>query len=84
MFSYILRRIFIFLPTLLAITLISFVISQNAPGDPVELMLSGGAESGELSDKTSNEKAYIEKRKELNLDLPVFNFQISIFPNQIL
>ena len=79
MFSYLLKRILIFLPTLLAITVISFVISQNAPGDPVEMMLSGGSDNGELSDKTTGEKAYLEKRKELHLDLPVFYVALASF-----
>jgi len=78
MFKYILKRILIFIPTLIAISLGTFVLSLNAPGDPVELMLnqSGGGQD-KSADKIAGEEAYNQKRKELNLDLPVFYFAAS-------
>lgn len=36
---YILKRIFLFIPTLLGITLITFILMQALPGDPVENMV---------------------------------------------
>lgn len=73
MTAYLIRRILFFIPTLLLITLLSFIISQSAPGDPVEQMLSGQQSGGEqLAERQANEAAYLQKRKDLGLDLPVF------------
>ena len=77
MTAYLLRRILFFIPTLLIITLLSFIISQSAPGDPVEQMLSGQQSGGEqLAERQANQAAYLQKRRELGLDLPVFYFSI--------
>ncbi|MEM6603956.1 MAG: microcin ABC transporter permease, partial [Pseudomonadota bacterium] len=40
MISYILRRLFLMIPTLLGILLINFVIVQFAPGGPVEQVIA--------------------------------------------
>jgi len=55
------------------------MISVSAPGDPVELMLggSGGSEGTQQADRAANERAYLDKRQELGLDLPIFYFSIS-------
>ena len=37
MFEYTIRRIFLMIPTLFIITVLSFSISRLAPGDPAEL-----------------------------------------------
>lgn len=76
--SYIIRRIFIFIPTLFAISLIAFIISINAPGDPVENFFEGArnGKAGSLqSERTEKEKAKL--RQELGLDLPVFYVTMS-------
>ena len=36
---YILKRVLLFIPTLLGITLITFVLMQSLPGDPVQNMV---------------------------------------------
>ena len=36
MFAYILKRIFLMIPTLLAVLLLTFVVIQFVPGGPVE------------------------------------------------
>lgn len=78
MWSYILRRLFFFIPTFILITLISFWISINAPGDPVEQMLvSATKEGAQKADIQATEAAYLQKRHELGLDLPLFYFSIS-------
>lgn len=82
MWKYILKRLLIFIPTLIAISLLTFVISQNAPGDPVDTMLNrnqGG--EGQAAQKTSGEKAYNRQRHELGLDLPVFYFSLTNYTN---
>ena len=86
MLKYILKRVLIFLPTLVVISLLTFVISINAPGDPVESMLNqnvGG--EGRSGEKLANEKTYNEKRKELGFDLPMFYFSItnSTYPDTL-
>ncbi|MCS7188794.1 MAG: ABC transporter permease [Bacteroidia bacterium] len=77
--AYLLRRVIFFIPTLFLITLLSFIISQSAPGDPVEQMLSGRAGGGgeQLAERQANQRAYLEKRRELGLDLPIFYFSIA-------
>lgn len=78
MWKYLLKRIFIFIPTIIAITLISFAISVNAPGDPVEQMMTGSSgDGGQNAERKATEKQYLEKRKELGLDLPIFYFSVS-------
>jgi peptide/nickel transport system permease protein len=78
MLKYIIKRVLIFIPTLLAISLLTFIISINAPGDPAEMMLSnsnGG--NGQSTQKLATEKAYMAVRHQLGLDLPVFYFTLS-------
>jgi peptide/nickel transport system permease protein len=70
MFQYILKRILIFIPTLFVISLFTFMLSVNVPGDPVEQMLGGGGSAGEIgqsSSKLASERSYIDKRKDLSL-----------------
>jgi len=77
--AYLLRRVLFFLPTLLLITLLSFFISQSAPGDPVEQMLAGRAGGGgdQLAERQVTRQAYLDKRRELGLDLPIFYFSVA-------
>lgn len=78
MFEYLLKRILIFLPTLFLISLITFSLSVMVPGDPVEQILNKGG-SGDFTNLSTlvAEKAYLEKREELGLHLPVFYFSMS-------
>ncbi|NMC21826.1 MAG: ABC transporter permease, partial [Thermogutta sp.] len=39
MLSYIIRRLFLILPTLFGVTVVSFCIMQLAPGDPLLMQL---------------------------------------------
>ncbi len=62
---------------MLIISLITFLISTTAPGDPVEQMLTSQTGDGSSSaNLQANEESYLEKRKELGLDLPIFYFSI--------
>lgn len=78
MLRYIVKRILIFIPTLIVITLLGFIISVNAPGDPVERMVVAAQSGGEVGSQTINQ---VEQkkfwRKKLGLDLPVFYVSIS-------
>ncbi len=80
MLKYIIKRIFIFIPTLFVISLVTFMLSVSVPGDPVEQILGGGGSAGDIgqsSSKLASERSYIDKRKELGLDLPIFYFSLS-------
>lgn len=80
LWQYLLKRVAIFVPTLIVISLFTFVLSLNAPGDPVAQMLGQvvGAE-GQVADRRATEQAYREMRQKLGLDLPVFYFSITSF-----
>ncbi|MEO6168702.1 MAG: ABC transporter permease [Chitinophagales bacterium] len=75
MITYLIRRVLLFIPTLIVISLLAFVISVNAPGDPVERLVTS-AESGDVANVATSsmqeEKRYWTHR--LGLDLPVFYF----------
>ncbi|MCE3279577.1 MAG: ABC-type transporter, integral rane subunit [Bacteroidetes bacterium] len=73
MLGYIVKRIFIFIPTLIVITLLGFIISINAPGDPVERMVSSSQSGGDIGTQSLSQiQDKIFWRKKLGLDLPVF------------
>ena len=80
MFVYILKRIFIFIPTILIISVLTFALSKMAPGDPVRLALGNqdqGETSGGSADKQAGEKAYLDMSEQLGLNLHSFYFQLS-------
>jgi len=86
MLNYLLRRILLFIPTIIIISLLAFIISVNAPGDPVARMMAT-AESGENSGgiNTVREQQQVFWRHRLGLDLPLFYFSItpSSFPDTL-
>jgi peptide/nickel transport system permease protein len=75
MLAYVLRRVLLLVPTFIAITFIGFAIIHLAPGDPVELFLSGGLAAGQTGISTQRladiEKAKVQLRHELGLDQPI-------------
>jgi peptide/nickel transport system permease protein len=73
--NYLIRRILFFIPTLLVISLISFIILANSPGDPVERIIQSGG-SGEFVPAQLLERQRTLLRHQLGLDLPVFYFDI--------
>lgn len=77
MLKYILKRLIIFIPTLIIISVLAFVISVNAPGDPVERLAKSANSEGAASEQSSATKKVKEDiRKRLGLDLPVFYFSL--------
>ncbi|MGQ9632430.1 MAG: ABC transporter permease [bacterium] len=67
MLSFIMRRIFWMVPTLLVISIISFVIIQLPPGDYLTSYISSLAQSGETVDQ-----ALIDSlKKQYGLDRPI-------------
>ncbi|HTO07196.1 MAG TPA: ABC transporter permease [Myxococcota bacterium] len=73
--AYALRRLLLMIPTFVAINFIGFAIMRLAPGDPVELALSGGLMSGQTGISTQKmadaEKVKAALRHELGLDRPL-------------
>ncbi len=61
-YQYILKRVLMMLPVLLAVTIIVFSILHLVPGDPVHLAL------GEMA----SQQAYDRMRAELGLDKPLY------------
>lgn len=76
MFNYVLKRILIFIPTLFVISLLTFMLSKMAPGDPIEQMLGTGTDEG-ISDRLAGERQYIELRNRFGYDLPNFYFDLT-------
>ncbi len=76
MSKYILKRILFFIPTLFIITLLAFIISVNAPGDPVERMISSSKLGEQVAASSNIKEMQLYWRKKLGLDLPLFYFSI--------
>ena len=78
MLKYTIQRILTFIPMLIAISLLSFVISINAPGDPVETLSKAAGNEGGAEKQSGTAKSVKQKlRKKLGLDLPLFYFSIT-------
>ncbi|MFL2573452.1 MAG: ABC transporter permease [Flavobacteriales bacterium] len=78
MLKYTFQRILTFIPMLIAISLLSFVISINAPGDPVERLAKSAESEGSAQEQSgASKKIKQELRKKLGLDLPIFYLSIS-------
>ncbi|MCW3127749.1 MAG: hypothetical protein JWO03_3407 [Bacteroidetes bacterium] len=75
--GYILKRVMIFIPTLIIISIATFTIMSNAPGDPAETLLNQKAGDGQATDKMATDKAYREIRRQLGLDKPIFYISVS-------
>ncbi|MFA6110611.1 MAG: ABC transporter permease [Candidatus Latescibacterota bacterium] len=86
MFRYTLQRLLLAIPTLLGITVISFLVMRLAPGDPVDLFL-GGAAGGEgiSTDRRADlEKTRQELRHQLGLDQSLHRQYLSWLANLVL
>lgn len=78
MTTYLLKRFLLMIPTLIGISIITFVLSRSAPGDPVSSEFggggsaggSGGASAGGAETLREQQKAIARRKKELGLDQP--------------
>ena len=78
MLKYILKRIVTMIPMLIGISLLSFIISINAPADPIEKLAKASESEGSAQESSvASKKIKQQLRKELGLDLPIFYFSIS-------
>jgi peptide/nickel transport system permease protein len=73
MLAYIIRRIFIMIPTLLGMSVIVFFMLHLTPGDPAELLMG----------ERASEEALQDIREHLGLNKPVY-VQYGIFLKQLL
>ena len=68
--AYLIKRFLLIIPTLLGISLITFLIIQLAPGNPAELKIQQAIESGAIT--AQDTQAIIEQTKKLyGLDQPI-------------
>lgn len=75
---YVAKRLGVFVLTLLVISLFAFGLLHVAPGDPVQRLLDSDAQSAlNLGERRQNEASYLQKRRELGLDLPLFYVSIA-------
>lgn len=73
MTDYIVKRLLLFIPTLIVITIITFVICRMAPGDPTEMRTGQTGEAmktGAKNQMTQATKEYYKKK--FGLDKPVW------------
>ena len=73
MLAYIIRRIFIMIPTLLGVSIIVFLMLHLTPGDPAELLMG----------ERASEEALQEIREHLGLNKPIY-VQYGMFLKQLL
>ncbi len=66
--TYILKRVLLFIPTLILVTLITFAISRLAPGDPAELKAGMG---GERADRGVTKEMVEKIREQWHLNEPL-------------
>lgn len=67
MWTYVVRRLLMMVPTLFGITIVAFIVMQVAPGDPLLDQLGGGAASAERQTRES----YLIQKRDLKLDKPL-------------
>lgn len=72
MIKYILKRLFIIIPTLFLISVVAFYMSRAVPTDSVKSLLALRG----LDDAEPGSKMYSDTYKELNYNLPNFYFSV--------
>lgn len=68
--TYLLKRLLLVPPTMLGITLISFMIIQLAPGDPANMKVNPGVGGEQQGDKSVSKDVYEKTLKQFDLDKP--------------
>ena len=69
--TYLLKRILLFIPTLIAITIVTFAISRLAPGDPAETKVGIGGGGDRVVNQQVTEEMVQMIRAQWNLDKPI-------------
>ena len=77
MFRYVLKRLLLFVPTLLIISLIAFGLSKVTPGDPVMRFIEAPDEFGGTAEISNFDREYQRIASTLRLDKPAFYFKFT-------
>lgn len=79
MLKYIAKRVLLFIPTIILISIFTFYLSCNSPGDPVQRELEKGLLSGQVQNSSSldHEAAYSSLRKSMGFNKPLFYLSIT-------
>ena len=72
MWSGTLRKILLWIPAIFVLCLVSFLLLQLIPGDPVLARLQESGVHVRTSESVYESEQYRTMRHELGLDLPVF------------
>jgi len=73
MTDYVIRRILLFIPTLIIITMITFLVCRLAPGDPTEMKIGQTQEAQKTDSKNlMNEQAKEFYKKKFGLNKPLY------------
>ncbi len=76
MIAYLLKRLLLFIPTVIVVSLIAFALSKIAPGDPVELR-NTASNTPVAASPMQAERMYRETAHSMGLDKPAFYFALS-------
>ncbi|PHN07164.1 ABC transporter permease [Flavilitoribacter nigricans] len=76
MLRYLIKRLFLFLPTLLVISLLAFGLSRCTPGDPIQCYLPDNIDGQFAMSPAQYERAYSREAKKLGWDKPAFYFRL--------
>lgn len=85
MLRYLVKRLFLFLPTILVISLLAFGLSRCTPGDPIQCYLPESIDGQFSMNPAQYERAYRQVAKKLGWDKPAFYFRIgpAAFPDTL-
>ncbi|MCB0632031.1 MAG: ABC transporter permease, partial [Lewinella sp.] len=77
MLRYVIKRLLLFLPTLLVISFFAFGLSRCTPGDPIQCYLPSSIDGKFSISPDQYERAYRRKAVELGWNKPPFYFAIT-------
>lgn len=75
MLRYLIKRLFLFIPTLVVISLLAFGLSRCTPGDPIQCYLPESIDGQFAMNPAQYERAYAREAKKLGWDKPAFYFR---------
>ena len=76
MINYLIRRLIIFIPTLLVVSLIAFGLSKLTPGDPVVTLNPALLDSERYQSVEDRNKDYLKTAARIHLDKAPFYFSV--------
>lgn len=77
MAAYVLKRLLLFLPTLLAVSMLAFGLNKCAPGDPVTQFMTLDENSKTGADYQRYQRVYAETAVRMGLNKPAFYLQLT-------